>query len=77
MAFRASVAPVVVEVHLCLCASNESVDSLLGHLGKGDRRQFDFLKPLPGVSLSQPSPCQARETKHPASSLLELRRMVS
>jgi hypothetical protein len=31
VAFRAVVAPIVVEVHQCLCASSRSVDSLWGN----------------------------------------------
>ena len=76
MAFQASVAPVMVEVHLCLCASRESVVSLLCHFGKEDSCPIDFPEPFPGVCLSQPSPCHARETQHLASSLLKLRCVV-
>ena len=76
-AFRASVALVVLEVHLCLCASSESVDSLLCHFAKEDGRLFNFPESLPGVFPSQRSPCYAWETQHPASSLLELWHMVS
>jgi len=77
VAFQASVVLVVVEVHQFLCASSESVDSLLCHFGKEGSRPFDFPEPLLGVFLSQPSPCYAQETQHPASSLLELWRVVS
>jgi len=77
VAFRASVVPVVVEVDLCLCDSSESVDSLPYHFGKEESRPFDFPESLPGVFLSQPSPCFARGTQHPTSSLLELWPVVS
>ena len=77
MAFRASVAPVMVDVHLGHCASSESVDSLLCNVGKGDSRLFDFPEPLPGVILSEFAPCYARETQHPAYALPEHRRVVS
>jgi len=60
--FRASVSPVMVDVHLCHCASSQSVDSLLCQFGKGDSRPFDYPESLPGVFLSQPSPSYARET---------------
>jgi len=53
------------------------MESLLCHFGKEDSRPFDFCEPMPGVFLLQPSPCYARETQHPASSILELRRVVS
>jgi len=75
--FRALVAPVVVVVHPFLCTSCESVDSLLCHLGKEGSRPLDFPEPLPGVFLSQPSPCYAWQTQCPAYSLLELQRLVS
>jgi len=75
--FRASVAPVMVEVHLCLCASSVSVDSLLCHIRKEDCCLCDFHEPLPAVFLSQLSHCYAWQPQHPASSLLGLRRQVS
>jgi len=77
VAFWASVASVVVDVHPRLCTSCESVDSLLCHFGKEGSHPFDFPEPLPGVIPSQPSACYAQETQHPVSSLLELRRVVS
>jgi hypothetical protein len=77
VAIRAAVGPVLVEVHPCLCASSMSLDFLWCHFGKEGSRPFDFREPLPGVFRSQPSPCYARETQHPASSLLVLRREVS
>jgi len=77
VAFQASVAPVVVQVHPCLCASSESLDSLLCQFGKEDSHLFDFPEPLPGVFLSQPSPSYARETQYHATSLPELLRMVT
>jgi hypothetical protein len=77
MAIRAVVAPGLVEVHPCLCASSVSLDFLRCHLGKEGSRPFDFREPLPGFFRSQPSPCNVRETQHPTSSLLGLRREVS
>jgi hypothetical protein len=77
VAFRAEVAPLVVEAHLCLCASSVSVDFLVCHFAKEDSRLFDFRKPLPGVFQSQFSPCFARETQHPISSLHGLWHEVS
>jgi len=77
VAFRASMVLVVVEVHLCLYPSNESVDTLLREYGKDDSPLFDFPQPLPCVFLSQPAPCYACETQHPTSSLPELRHVVS
>jgi len=72
VAFWASVAPVVVEVHPCLRAYMEAVYSLVCHFDNEDSPPFDFHNPLPGVVLSQSSPCYARETQHPTSSLLGL-----
>ena len=72
VAFQAPVAPVMVEVHLCLCTPSESVNSLLCHFDKDDSRPFDFHEPLPGVFPSQGSLCYARETQHPASFLFGL-----
>jgi len=54
-----------------------SVDTFLCHFGKEGSHPFDFHQPLLGILLSQPSPCCARETPHPASSLPGLRREVS
>ena len=71
---RAAVAPVLVEVHHCLCAASVSLDFLRCHFGKEGSLPFEFRKPLPGVFRSQPSPCYAPETQHPASSLLGLLR---
>ena len=66
MAFWAEVAPVVVEVHTCLCTSSVSANSLLCHFGKEGSHPFDFHELLPDVIVSQPSPCYARETQLPA-----------
>ena len=77
VAFRASVAPVVVEFHSCLCTSSESVECLLRNFYKEDSRPFDFHNPLPCVCLSHPSPSYARATQHRASSFLRLWRVVS
>ena len=77
MAFWAEVALVVEEVHLCLCASSVSAESLLCHFGKEGSRLFDFHEPLPGDILSQPSRCYARGSHQPTSSLSGLRLKVS
>jgi len=54
-----------------------SADSLLCHFGKEGSRAFGYDEALPGVFVSQPSPFNAQETQHPASSLLGPRRVVS
>jgi hypothetical protein len=49
VAFRAEVAPVVVEVHPCLCASSVSVDSLLSSAKcKSVWKQHAILPDTPG-----------------------------
>jgi len=45
--------------------------------GMEGSRTFGFDEALPGVFVSQPSPCYVQETQHPASSLLGPRRVVS
>jgi len=45
--------------------------------GKEGSRMFGFDEALPGVFVSQPLPCYALETQHPASSLLGPRCVVS
>jgi len=77
VAFRAEVAPVVLEVYLCLCACSVSVDSVLRHFVKECSSPFDFHETLLGAFLSQTRPCSAQETQHPVSSLLGLRPEVS
>jgi len=57
------------EVCPCFCASSVSMDSLRCHVDKEGSCQCDFLKPSPGVVLSQLSPVYAQEIHHPASSL--------
>jgi len=59
-----------VEVHLFLCISSESADSMRCHFGKEGSRTFGFDEALPGVFVLQPSPFYAQETQHPAASLL-------
>jgi hypothetical protein len=66
-----------VEVHLLVCVSSVFADSLQCHLGKEGSRTFGYDEALPGVFVSQPSPCYAQETQHPASSLLGPRRVIS
>jgi len=66
-----------VEVHLFLSVSSVSADSLQCHFGKEGSRTFGFDEVLLGVFVSQPSPCCAQETQHPASFLLGPRRVVS
>jgi hypothetical protein len=58
------------EVHLDLCVSSVSADSLRCHFGKEGSRVFGYDKALLGVFVSQPSPSYAQETQHPTSSLL-------
>jgi hypothetical protein len=53
-----------------------SADSLRFHFGKEGTRTFGFDEALLGVFVSQPSPCYAQETQHPASSLLGPQRVV-
>jgi len=77
VAFQASGVPVVVEVHLFLCTSSKSVDSVLCHCGNEHSRPFDYHETLPGVFLSKTPPRYAPDTEHPASSPVELRRTVS
>jgi hypothetical protein len=76
VAIRAKVVAVMVEVHPCLSASNVSLDCVRCHYGKEGSPPFDFREPLPVVFQSQPSSCYARETQHPVSSLVGLRREV-
>jgi len=66
-----------VEVHLFLCVSSVSADCLRCPFGKEGSRPFGFDVALPGVFVSQPSPFGAKETQHPASSLLGPRHVVS
>ena len=65
------------EVHLFLCVSSVSADSLRCHFGKEGSRAFGYDEALPGVFVSQPSPFYAQETQHPTCSLLGPRRLVS
>jgi hypothetical protein len=65
------------EVHLYLCVSSVSPDILRCHFDKEGIHPFDFEEALPGVLLSQPSPCYALETQHLASFLRGLLREVS
>jgi hypothetical protein len=69
--------PQRVEVHLYLCVSRVSADSLRCHFGKEGCRMIGFDEALPGVFVSQPSPCYAQETQQPASFLLRPWRVVS
>jgi len=77
MAYWADVPTVLVEVQRFRSASSVSADSLLYHFGMEGSQPYDFCKPLPGVSPSQPSSCDAQETILFASSLLGLQREVS
>jgi len=74
LVFQVEMAPVLVEVHLCLWASSMSVDSLLCHFNKEGYHPVHCDKPLPGVFLSQQLPVSAQATQHPASSFLGLQR---
>jgi hypothetical protein len=49
-----------VEVHLFLCISSVSADSLRCYFDKEGSWTFGFDKALPGVFVSQPSPCYAQ-----------------
>jgi len=66
-----------VEVHLFLCVSIVSADTLQCHFGKEGSRIFGFDEALPGVFVSEPSPFYALDTQHPALSLLRPRGVVS
>jgi hypothetical protein len=66
-----------MEVHLCICVSSVSVDSLRCHFAKAGSWTFGFDEALPGVIVSQPSPCYVQETQHPASFLRGPRHVVS
>jgi hypothetical protein len=70
VAIRAEVVAILVEVHLCLSASSESVDFVWCYLDKEGRSLFDIQAPLAGVFQSQPSRCYARETPCSAASVL-------
>jgi hypothetical protein len=70
--FRAKVALVVVEEHLCLCVSSVTADSLLCHFGKEGSHLCDFHESMLGVFLLSPSPSHAQENQFLASSLLGL-----
>ena len=76
-ALESAVCIISVEVHLFLCVSSMSADSLGCHCGRKGIRQCGFEEAWPGVFLSQPSPFYALETQNPASSLLRLLREVS
>jgi hypothetical protein len=54
--FQAEVALALMEVHLCLCTSSMTAESVLLYFGKEGGHTFDFHKSLPGVFLSPPSP---------------------
>jgi hypothetical protein len=66
-----------VEVHVFLYVSSMSADSLWCHVVKEGSWPFGLDEALLGVFVSQPSPFCAQETRHPASSLLGPRRVVS
>jgi hypothetical protein len=77
VAIRAAVAPILVVVHPWLSASNVFLDLLWCNFGKEGSHLYVFREPLPGVFRLRPSPCPARETQHPTSSLLRLLHEVS
>jgi len=66
-----------VEMHLFLCISRVSADSVRCHFGKEGIRPSRFDEAWRGVGILQPSPSYAPETQHPASSVLESLRKVS
>jgi hypothetical protein len=59
-----------VGVHLFLCISSVSADSLRFHFGKEGSQRFGFDEALPPVVVSQPSPFYAQQPQYPAFSLL-------
>ena len=77
LALVSSVCEGGVEVHLFLCGSSMSADSLRCHLGRERIRPFDFDKALLGVFPLQCSPFYALETQHSVSSLLGHMRVVA
>jgi len=66
-----------VEVHMIVCVSSVSADSLWCRVGMKGSRMFGFDEALPGVFVSQPSPLCGQETRHPTSSFLRPRRVGS
>jgi hypothetical protein len=72
VAFHGNVVPIVVEVHLFLCASSVWVDLLQCALDTEGSGPFDFREPLLAIIQLQPSACCARETLLPSSSLPRL-----
>jgi hypothetical protein len=77
LAFRAKVMPIMVDGHLCFCATSMSVDCLQCHFGTDGSRLCDFREPSLGVFRLRPSLCYTWDTQHPASSLFGLPREVS
>jgi hypothetical protein len=61
-----------VEVHLFLCVSSMSVDSLWCHSGKEGTRIFGFDEALPRVFVLQLSPFYARKLNTPLVLFLDL-----
>jgi hypothetical protein len=66
-----------MEEYLCLGTSSVSADSLRCHVGREDSQTCGFDEALLGDSLSLPLLFDAKETQHPASSLLKPGREVS
>jgi hypothetical protein len=66
-----------VEVHLFHCGSSMSAEFSWSHFGKEDSHMFGFDEALLGVFVLQPSSLYAKETQHPASSLLGPRCVIS
>jgi hypothetical protein len=60
-----------------LCVSSMSADSLWCHFGKEASRTSGFNEALPGVFVSPPTPFDAQETQHCATSLVGPRCVVS
>jgi hypothetical protein len=71
VAFQAKVAPFVVEVHPCLCASSVSEDFLLCNLGMEGSHPFDFHEQLPGVFERSPHFITPRKLNTPLLLLLD------
>jgi len=70
LALKSALCVGLAEVHLFLCVSSVSTDSLRRHVGKQGIRACGVEEALLGVFVSQPSPVHDQETQHPATSLL-------
>jgi len=66
-----------VEVHLCICTTSMSWNSVLCHVGKERSHPFDFPQASPGVFPLQLSNFHPQETQLPTSPLHGLRPEVA